>query len=236
MENYNLKLLRHYIFIDPNNVHCNLDEHNLLKEIKSIHNEFYINGEIVKYWGYIDIALLLKKYDEELYELFLKINYNFPALLSDLGRFVILYYYGGVYHDLKCISGGNLNMKNYLENEIGSITFIGHDAGGNSNSVVSRNVISLQIKHPLLRSTLQLMKKKLIEARNNNYYGGIVNDASKIIDCGSYPYIDTFIDYSSKNDDIIKINLEDKLVTFHHYIYSKNLKKWQNTYEPLFIK
>ena len=35
MENYNLKLLRHYIFIDPNNVHCDINEHSLLNNIKS---------------------------------------------------------------------------------------------------------------------------------------------------------------------------------------------------------
>jgi len=234
MENYNLKLLRHYIFIDPNNVHCDINEHSLLKEIKSIHNEFYTNGEIVKYWGYDDIALLLKKYDEELYDLFLKINYNFPALLADVGRYVILYYYGGIYHDLKCISGGNLNMLNYLENEIDpNITFIGHDAG---SSVVSRNVISLQIKHPLLHSTLQSMKKKLIDTRNNKYCGGIVNDASKLFDVACEPYIHMFMDYYNKNDDIIKRNLEDNLVFFHHHIYSKNITKWQNTYEPIFAK
>ena len=97
-------------------------------------------------------------------------------------------------------------MQNYLKNEIDpNITFIGHDGG---SSVISRNVISLQIKHPLLHSTLQSMKKKLIEARNNNYCGGIVDDASKIIECGVEPYIHMFMDYSNKNDDIIKRNLE----------------------------
>ena len=234
MENGNLKSIRHYIFIDPNDIYCDITKHDLLNEFKSIHSAHYTTGEIVKYWGYNDIALLLKKYDEELYALFLKINHNYPSLLSDLGRFVILYYYGGVYHDLKCISESN--MKNYLENDIGSnVTFIALGEH-NPDDIHTRNIISLQIKHPLLHSTLQLVKKKLIEAKDNNYHGGIVaGQGSNIIYCAFQPYVDTVLDYCTKNDDVIK-RREGGLYFFHHHIYAKTIARWQTTYEPIFIK
>ena len=114
-----IKLLRHYIFINPNDVFGNINNDIILNDIKKIHKKNYTNCEILKYYGYIDIVNLLKNYDNELCKLFLKLNYNYPALLADIGRLIILYNYGGIYHDLKCMS--NQKMINYL-NSVSSKT------------------------------------------------------------------------------------------------------------------
>ena len=223
-----LKLYRHYIFIDPNNIHCDINNHNILNEIKSIHNEYYTNNEIVKYWSYDDIVILLKKYDNELCELFLSINYNYPALLADIGRYIILYYYGGIYHDLKCIS--NKNMVTFLNENITIETFIGeeHPDPSLSYRVRNTNIISLQINHPILNLTLQKMKENLIIAKNNNYCGH-----QFIWSIGSNIYIKIFDEY--KNENIIKYPLiKQNLIVYNNIIYSKNIKKWQHIDELLF--
>ena len=79
------------------------------------------------------------------------------------------------------------------------------------------------------------MKKKLIEAKDNNYHGGIVGQGSNIIYCAFQPYVDTVLDYCTKNDDVIK-RRESGLYFFHHHIYAKTIARWQTTYEPIFIK
>ena len=71
----NIKLLRHYIFINPNDIHGNLTDNSILNEIKIIHMQQYSNNEIIKYWGYDDISMLLQTYDKELYELYICLNY-----------------------------------------------------------------------------------------------------------------------------------------------------------------
>ena len=52
----NLKLVRHYIFIDPDCLHCNIHNHPILQKIKRIHSKHYTRNEDVKYWSYRDIA------------------------------------------------------------------------------------------------------------------------------------------------------------------------------------
>jgi len=116
------KLQRHYIFIDPNNINDNLKDNLILNEIKKIHINHYTNNEIITYWSYNDIVNLLFKYDVELCKLFKCLNYNYPAFLADIGRYIILFYYGGIYHDLKCIS--NKKIINYLDTTSNNITFI----------------------------------------------------------------------------------------------------------------
>lgn len=104
----NIILLRHYIYINVFNILGDINNDTILNDIKKIHEQNYTNGEIIKYYGYNDIVNLLNNYDIELSKLFLELNCNYPALLADIGRLIILYTYGGIYHDLKCIS----NKKN----------------------------------------------------------------------------------------------------------------------------
>ena len=97
-----LIFLRHYIFIDPYDINSNNENNEKFQSIKKIHSENYTDGEKILYYNYEDIKNLLEKYDIELYNLYIKINYKYAALLADIGRYIILYNYGGIYHDLKC--------------------------------------------------------------------------------------------------------------------------------------
>ena len=63
---------------------------------------------------------LLFKFDKSLYNIVINIKY--PALIADIGRFIILYYYGGVYLDLKFIITDK--FINFINNEIIEIDFI----------------------------------------------------------------------------------------------------------------
>ena len=56
----NIIYLRHYIFINPNNIFKNIHIDPILTNIKKIHNKNYTNGEIVKYHGYKDIVNCLQ--------------------------------------------------------------------------------------------------------------------------------------------------------------------------------
>jgi mannosyltransferase OCH1-like enzyme len=174
------------------------------------------------------IKELIKKYDKELYDLFLEINTNYPALLADIGRQVILYYYGGVYHDLKCIS--NVNLINYLkENEGKKIKIIAEKNPSDESRVRNMNIISLCVKHDFINETLQKIKEELKNAKIQKYKGGF-----NVWNIGSKIYLELFKTY--ENHEIIKDKLiMNGLLYYDPNIYNKNIKKWQNTDEYLFI-
>ena len=219
-----LHKLRHYIFIDPKNIHSHINESKLLEHIKCIHHKQYINGEIVKYYGYNDIGKLLKKFDKQLYELFVQLNYNYPALLADIGRYVILYYYGGIYHDLKFMS--NKKLIDYLENISTDIELICEEHPLETHRIRNGNIISLKKKHNYFAKILNKIKSKLIVS--NNAYGPNV-----MYEIGSGLYIDEFKKNKCKN--IIKVPFLNKnMIVCDNYIYGKNTKTWQNTYEAIF--
>lgn len=229
-KNINLKLIRHYIFINPNNINEPLNNNIILNQIKQIHNKYYLNNEIIKYWGYNDIANLLKNYDNELYQLFLSLNPNYPALLTDIGKYIILYYYEGIYHDLKMISKKNIN--NYINyQKSNNINIIGEEHPTLKFRVRSGNIISLKINNPFFNIVLQNIKKELIIAKDQKYKG-----PDHVFNIGSDIYINEFNNFLLKNNNIIKYPLEEKgLILYNIDIYSKNIKKWQETDEYLFL-
>ena len=220
------KYTRHYIFIDPNDINCNLDTHPNLLKIKQIHNEHYKNGEHILYWGYNDIANLLKTYDTELYELFLKINYNYAALLADIGRYLILYYHGGIYHDIKCISNTQFDI--YLSNLDKKITFIAEVSPFDTARTRNGNIVSLYKNHPLLNELLQEIKKRLILAHTNKDKG-----PSAMIAIGSTTYnIVIFKKYGS--DTVIKEIMQPTYLCCDKRIYDLTPVRWQKVYEFIF--
>jgi hypothetical protein len=228
---HDFKLKRHYIFINPNNINEELNTNFIFNKIKKIHKKYYVNNEIIKYWGYNDIANLLNKYDKELYQLFINLNPNYPALLADIGRYIILYYNGGVYHDLKMIS--YKSMINYINDQISNnIIMIGDEHPIIKSRVRNTNIISLQLYHPLFNIVLQNIKKELIIARDQQYRG-----PDHIFNIGSGIYINKFNNFILINNSVIKYPLEEKeLILFNFDIYSKNIKRWQKTDECLFLK
>lgn len=221
------ELIRHYIFINPNNINSDIHKCDFLKKIKKEHAKYYINNEKVIYWDYADIKVLLKRYDILLYELFVQLNVKYAALLADIGRYVILYFYGGVYSDLKCIS--NKKMISFLERmKNRGIVFVGESHPVNPIRVRNGNIISLCERHKLLHDTLQNIKYALLDARKNNVKG-----PKNIWRIGSLIYIDLF--KVNKLESVVHIPLiEEGYIIFDAEIYSSRIVKWQSTFECLF--
>ena len=218
-----IKLLRHYIFINPVDVFEDINKNTILNDIKQIHNKSYTNGEIVKYYGYNDIVNLLNNYDNELCNLFKELNYNYPALLADIGRYIILYNYGGVYHDLKCIS--NKKMIDYLNSVSKEIKIIGETTKKNKERVQIGNIVVLEKQSKFLNDVLQKIKMKLINSKDSS--GPFV-----VVTIGMGTYGDNF-PYNTKNAHNISFENE-KFVEYNSEVYSKNISRWQNTNEYIF--
>lgn len=218
--------LRHYIFINPNNIFKNIHIDPILTNIIKIHNKNYTNGEIVKYHGYKDIVNCLHNYDTELCKLFTELNHNYPALLVDIGRLIILYNYGGIYHDLKCMS--NQNMIHYLQTVPYEIQLIGEEHPKEHHRVRNGNIIALHKHSPFISSILQKMKLSL--KSNRNAFG-----PNKVSEIGSKIYIQQFLENTNKH--IYKFPFQNRnMITFDNNIYLQNVKRWQTTYEYIFQK
>lgn len=222
MESFNN--LKHYIFINPNNLYSKEDP--ILDKIKIKHHFHYSNKEIIKYHFYSDILELLQSYDIELAQLFFQINPNYPALLSDIGRFIILYNYGGVYHDLKCLSYPNLNL--YIDRvKNNGVIFVGETHPCETHRVRSGNIICLQIKCSFIKNILSEIKKELLNAFHHKGFG-----SKLMFNIGSQIYIDLFKKYESKI--IIKEKLDPKYLYLDFDIKNLNFKHWQDTEELIF--
>jgi len=222
----NIILLRHYIFINPTDILSDINDDVILNDIKKIHNKNYTNGEIVKYYGYNDIANLLNNYDNKLYKLFLEINVNYPALLADIGRLIILYTYGGIYHDLKCMS--NQKMIDYLKLVSSEIELIGEEHPIEKHRVRIGNIIALHKNSNFIKSVLEKIKTKL--ETEKDAFGH-----QQVFNIGSGIYINEFLE--NTNPCIYKYPFEKtNMLQFNSEIYSKNIKKWQHTDEYILKK
>ncbi len=223
-------LLRHYIFLNPFNLHSDIKQDSMFIKIKNKHDTCYVNNEIVKYWGYKDIIDLLNCYDKELLKFFLKINPLYPALLSDIARMLILYKYGGIYHDLKYTS--NLNMINFLKNNLDKKLIIcRHPA---KNKPIISNIISLEKNHPFLDKVLQTYKYDL-----QKYYNKKLN-FKNIYLIGTGIFINEYNKIKENKDTILVKFIKSptnsrRLVNFNKDIYQLRYIKWQETNVPLFI-
>lgn len=218
---------RHYIYINPNNLNEKVSD-----IIKNIHNDNYINQNVnIKYHYYYEIYQLLQEYDTELSELFLKINTNYAALLADIGRYIILYNYGGVYHDLKCMSNNKINKyitKNYNNGK----TFIAQQHAIETHRIRNTNIIVLERYHVFINEILQRLKNNLKEAKIEKHYG-----SKAMIKIGSGTYISGYKEYKTNNIfSNITHEFYDEFINRSSIIYNTRFKKWQNIEEPIFIK
>ena len=159
--------------------------------------------------------------------LYIKINYKYAALLADIGRYIILYNYGGIYHDLKCTS--NRKLTNYLLNLDNNITFIGETHPIDTNRTRNTNIISLCLKHPLLNELLRKIKINLLEA-----YTDKLRDPINMVKIGSGIYNrDVFKKHESKT--VIKYLMYPTYINFNDYIHNQLTPiRWQNIYEYIF--
>lgn len=216
---------RHYIFIDPNDVYSS-PKNDIFKIVKEFHNSKYKNGEIIKYYHYDDIVLLLEKYDVELRDLFLQLNHNYPALLADIGRYVILYYYGGVYHDLKYVSRPEFNDFLQKKQKEG-VQVIGEICPEENWRVRNGNIISLCKEHFIFNDALQNIKNILKRVKEVPHYG-----SRHVWNIGSLTYIKLFKQY--ENNEIIKEYLQGVYLDVYMDIYKMNIKQWQEVEEFIF--
>lgn len=221
------ELLRHYIFINPIDINSDIHQSEYLTTIKKEHNKYYVNNEKITYWNYNEIASLLKDYDTVLYDLFMQLNTNYAALLADIGRYVILYFYGGIYSDLKCMS--NKKMIDFLgEMKKEGVLFIAESHPTGVRLIRNGNIISLYKKHQLLDDTLQYIKHALIEEKKQNTKG-----PEKVWQVGSKIYIDLFT--KNRSETVINIPLlKEGYIIWNASIHSSRIAKWQSTVEYLF--
>tara|TARA_B110000285_G_C14957134_1_gene529775 strand:- start:158 stop:853 length:696 start_codon:yes stop_codon:yes gene_type:complete len=220
---------RHYIYINPNDLDFNLEEKHDIKfnTIKKFHRNNYENNEQCKYYGYNDIVELLTKYDVELRYLFLSINPNYPALLADIGRYIILYNYGGVYHDLKCVTS-NIEFVDFLQKSHNNgITFIAEQRPGDQVRVRNTNICALIKHHRLLDKILKNLKTRLLVAFKDNAFG-----SKHVSYIGSESYRDTF--YENESTTIIRHLLCPEYLVLYTDIYKLNYTSWQETQEYIF--
>jgi len=221
VENY--ILLRHYIFIDPLDILKDITNNTTLNYIKKIHKQNYTNGEIIKYYGYNDIVYLLDNYDKELCKLFLTINHNYPALLADIGRLIILYNYGGVYHDLKFMS--NKKMIDYLQSVSPKIELISEEHPTQKHRVRNGNIVALKKHSNFIASVLEKIKTKI--QNEKDAFGH-----TKMFEICSGIYINEIL--NNINICIYKYPFQNEcMLKFDHNIYSKR-KAWQDTNEYIF--
>lgn len=222
----NLIFLRHYIFIDPDDILNDINNNDTLKFIKKKHKEKYINGEIVKYYGYQDIVNLLDNYDKELCKLFKEINCNYPALLADIGRLIILYKYGGVYHDLRFMS--KKILIDYLSQVSFETELIAEEHPKETDRVRVGNIITLHKHSKFIALVLEKIKKKL--KSDKNAFG-----SNKVNEIGSDIYINEF--KKNKNPNIYKYPFFNTgKIKKNNKIYMKRARIWQETNEPIFKK
>ena len=222
----NLIFLRHYIFIDPDDISNDINDNNILKYIKKKHKGNYKNGEIVKYYGYYDIIKLLNNFDKELCDLFKEINCNYPALLADIGRLIILYNYGGVYHDLRFMS--EKKLIDYLNLVSPEIELIGEEHPKCKFRTRVGNIVALHKNCKFIKIVLKKIKKKL--KSDKNAFG-----SHNVNEIGSDIYINEFL--QNNNPNIYKYPLYNSgYLIKNNKIYMKRPRKWQETNEPLFKK
>jgi signal recognition particle subunit SEC65 len=214
---------RHYIFIDPTDVGADIHAHKTLGEIKRIHAKYYINGEVIQYHSYNDISKLLESFDIELKQLFLQINTNYPALLAAIGRLVILYYYGGIYHDLKCVSTKALDA--YLDT-VADKDLICEEHPTVKHRVRNTNIVALKTHSPFIATVLQKIKIKLLASKDA--FG-----PDQMFSIDSIIFITEFA--KNKNNTIIKYPfINTNMIVFDNDIYKKRITRWQRTYESIF--
>ena len=165
----------------------------------------------------------MERFDIELQKLFLQLNPNYPALLAAIGRLVILYYYGGIYHDLKCVSTKALDE--YLVT-VAELELICEEHPKDTHRVRNTNIVALKLHSPFIATVLQKIKAKLLVSKSA--YG-----PDKMFHIDSLIFISEFA--HNKNNTIIKYPfINTNMILFINDIYKKRLTRWQRTYESIF--
>ena len=207
-------MIIHYIYINANNVYDTNTEY--FANVKVLHKNYYKDMDNVRYYTYVDILELLYEYDEELCWLFYHINHRYAALLADIGRYIILYMYGGMYHDLRFMSNINENDLNYNR------TFVAEICPNEPYRVRNGNILLLQTKHPSLDTILQRIKSELILTKLENTKG-----SHNMFKIGS----GTYITYCNENPTLVE---RDSFKFEESGLIYSGLERWQDVEDNIF--
>jgi mannosyltransferase OCH1-like enzyme len=222
------ELQRHYIFINPYDLREDIYCNPILNNIQTIHNKHYrkFSGIQSSYWSYNDIAELLRTYDIGLSELYLSINPKYAALLSDIGRFIILYLYGGVYHDLKFLA--KHKFVKFFQDHMNVYGIIGEQHPRDKHRVRSGNIISFVAEDPFFRVVLDAIKSRLIIVHKTKLSG-----STAMFDIGSGIYIRMFSEYEKRRTDMARKRFDWRYLKYNKSIYKANITKWQDIEEQI---
>ena len=223
MDNINI----HYIFINPNNLNENIFSNINFINYKNYHNKYYEKKNNIIYHNYNDICNLLKDYDKELYEIFLKLNPNYAALLADIGRYIILYNYGGIYNDLKSIS--YCKLINYIKKLDKNIEIIFEEHPVHNNRIRNTNIICLNKKNIFFHNLLQEIKKYLKTMKKDN------SGSENMWKIGSGIFINEY-NKNKLNKSYLKVNLQkNKFILLNQGLKKNNIVKWQSINEKILL-
>jgi mannosyltransferase OCH1-like enzyme len=218
------------IWINKSNKKSNID----IPEVKNFYERkkrIYPKILEFKLYFFEDLYKLLKEYDNELAFYFNKINLNYAALLSDIGRIFILYKFGGIYQDLRIMFKNNKTIfliKKYLENGI--------------SLILEENGQSIRIGNLASKNNSEILKKYLnnIKEKLKNYYNKKMIENNCFI-YGSGTLIELFKKLSKNDNDfyeyedekIKKINWNVRLESKLNKIYNNN-GHWSKLKIPIF--
>ena len=226
-----MMMFRHYIYINPSNL-----EERVPPLIKWIHLEFYKSNEIIRYYHYDSISQLLSEYDRELHELYLEINPIHASLLSDIGRFIILYLFGGVYHDLKMVSSDEIIpflRKQYLNKKY--LILEKHPVLiDDIDRFRLTNIVSLKPGHPFMHKMLQDLKVRLQETKRNGLEGPFTIFQLAIgLASANYQNEKENSSMKESKSEITILSLKS-FIFLCDEIYDIRISKWQETFDPVF--
>lgn len=219
------EMLRHYIYIDSDSPHEDIDASATLDRIKQIHRDNMLCGETVIYWSYDDISVLLKEYDEGLYQLFMSINTELPALLADIGRCIILYTHGGVYNDLKFMTTKKMTiyLNDCISNNIELVADI-PPYKRNQRTVRNSNMVALSKEHLVFDCALQEYKRLLSIAGEKKWFS-----RKHLWAIGTKSYVNCFFKHA-KSHGVTKVNMQwGRLVLRSGEIYRMRSRAWLKT-------
>lgn len=154
------QVVANYIWINRTNVH-NLVVPGYFEPMALSVSTKVDKALTPKYHFYRDIYAQLRVYDSELALYFSRINRALPALLSDIGRFIILYNHGGFYHDARFTLESKEALRELLSFCKMGVDVVFHQKIPKLTMIKSTNMLACKKKAAVFDAILQQQKLKL---------------------------------------------------------------------------
>lgn len=247
--NGNSAIDAHYVWINRTNVHTTVLPDYLQHMFHSIHKMFNDTLHVHIHY-YDDISKQLMKYDRELAFYFLHINPALPALLSDIGRIITLYNYGGFYHDTKmCMENAKAIRSLTHFCDLG-VDVVFQEQSPTFMHVRNTNILACKKKAPIFHTILQTQKHRLAALMHMPEKQRPQSNVS-VYEVGTYSVRDTLkqsscyahnVPHSShytvcRHNDTANVIAYWKLKDFHtKTLYNEHYSlHWSRSHVPLFV-